>query len=166
MRDRAIRAAGAATTVAYAVLIGWLIVSQPRTIAEVTGGLTASIGAYRVDALAFDDGLRFFRGDQFVEARAAFARADPAMRDPVTQFYIAYTYYRQGWGRLSHDDELYAQGLAAIDQAIAIAPGGRVAVDDETLGMRSADELRAELTAGLTREIDDFNPFRVLRERK
>lgn len=166
MRDRAIRAAGAATALAYAALIGWLTVSQPRTMAEVTGGLAASIGAYRVDALAFDDGLGFFRRDQFVEARAAFARADPAMRDPVTQFYIAYSYYRQGWGRLSHDDELYAQGVAAIDRAIAIAPGGRIAVDDDTLGLRSADELRAELMAGLTRELDDFNPFRVLRERK
>lgn len=166
MRDRAIRAAGAATAVAYAALIAWLTVSQPRTMAEVTGSLTASIGVYRVDAVAFDDGLRFFRNDQFVEARAAFARADPAMRDPVTQFYTAYSYYRQGWGRLSHDDELYTQGLAALDRAIAIAPGGRIAVDDETLGIRSADELRAELSAGLTRELDDLNPFRVFRERK
>ena len=166
MRDRAIRAAGAAAAAAYALLIGWLTVSQPSTMAEVTGGLTASIGAYRVDAVAFDDGLRFFRNDQFVEARAAFARADPAIRDPRTQFYVAYSFYRQGWGRLSHDDELYTQGLAAIDRAIAIAPGGRIAVDDETLGIRSADELRAELEAGLTRELGDFNPLRVLRERK
>lgn len=166
MRDRAIRAAGAAVAVAYAVLIAWLTASQPRTIAEVTGGLTASIGAYRVDEIGFNDGLRFFRNDQFVEARAAFERADPAMRDPRTQFYLAYSYYRQGWGRLSHDDELYSQGLAAIDRAIAIAPGGRFVVDDETLGIRSADELRAEIQAGLTREVGDFNPFRVLGERK
>ena len=74
MRDRAIRAAGAATAVAYAAFIGWLLLSQPRTMAEVTGGLTASVGVYRVDAVAFDDGLTFFRNDQFVEARAAFRR--------------------------------------------------------------------------------------------
>lgn len=166
MRVRAIRAIGAVTAMAYAALIAWLVLSQPRTIAEVTGGLTASIGAYRVDEAGFADGLRFFRNDQFVEARAAFARADPAMRDARTQFYIAYSYYRQGWGRLSHDDELYTQGLAAIDRAIAVAPGGRIVVDDEMLGLRSADELRAELQAGLTRELEDFNPFRVLRERK
>ena len=40
----------------------------------------------------------------------AFARADPAVRDARTQFYIAYSYYRQGWGRLYHDDALYAEG--------------------------------------------------------
>ena len=31
------------------------------------------VGAYKVDPQAFADGLRFFRADQFVEARAAFA---------------------------------------------------------------------------------------------
>lgn len=168
MRDSAIRAAGAVGAVAYAAFIGWLTLSQPRSLAEVTGGLTASLGAYRVDPVAFDDGIRFFRSDQFVEARAAFSRADPAMRDARTQFYVAYSYYRQGWGRLSSDDALYKEGLAAIDRAIAVAPAGRIVVDDddETLGLRTADELRAELEAGLTREIGDFNPLRVLGERK
>ncbi len=166
MRDSAIRIVGAAAAVAYAVFIAWVSVSQPRSMAEVTGGLTASIGAYRIDEVAFDDGLAFFRADKFVEARAAFARADPAMRDPLTQFYVAYSYYRQGWGRLSSDDDLFRQGIAAVDRARAVAPDGRIVVDDETLGLRTADELRAELEAGITREMSDFNPLRVLRERK
>ena len=79
---------------------------QPQTIAQVTGGLSAIVGAYRVNEQAFADGLRFFRNDQFVEARRAFERADPAVRDAPTQFYIAYCYYRQGWGRLYHDNQL------------------------------------------------------------
>lgn len=166
MRDSAIRIVGAAAAVAYAVFIAWVSVSQPRSMAEVTGGLTASIGAYRIDEVAFDDGLAFFRADKLVEARAAFARADPAMRDPLTQFYVAYSYYRQGWGRLSSDDDLFRQGIAAVDRARAVAPDGRIVVDDETLGLRTADELRAELEAGITREMSDFNPLRVLRERK
>jgi len=166
MRDRSIRAAGAVAAVAYAAFIGWLAVAQPNTMAEVTGGLTASIGAYRIDPVAFEDGLRFFRNDRFVEARSALSRADPAMRDARTQFYIAYSYYRQGWGRFASDDALYAAGLAAVDRAVAVAPGGRVVVDDDTLGMRTADELRAELESGLTREMADFNPLRILRERK
>ena len=166
MRDRAIRAAGAATAVAYAAFIGWLLLSQPRTMAEVTGGLTASVGVYRVDAVAFDDGLTFFRNDQFVEARAAFARADPAMRDPITQFYVAYSYYRQGWGRLSHDDALYAAGLEALNRATAVAPGGRVVVSDPELLLHSGDELGAELSAGQRLEWSDLNPLRVFRGRK
>jgi hypothetical protein len=166
MREPVVRAVGAGLSVAYAALIVWLTASQPQSLAEVTGGLTASIGAYRVDEVAFEDGLRFFHQDQFAEARAALARADPAGRDPRTQFYIAYSYYREGWGRLSHDDALYAQGLETIDRAIALAPDGRIVVDDPGLQMHTADELRAELVAGTTREWSDVNPMRVFRGRK
>ena len=164
--DNAIRVAGLVFTVLYAALIGWLFTRQPQTVAQITGGLASTIGAYSVDQPSLADGLRFFRNDQFVEARMAFARADPAIRDARTQFYIAYSYYRQGWGRLFHDDALYGEGLAAIDRAIALAPGGRLVVDDENLQMHTGEELKAELEAGRRREASDFNPARVFRERK
>ena len=165
MSEPTVRAAGLAATLAYAFLIGWAYARQPQTVAQVTGGLAAGIGVYRIDPQAFEDGLRFFRGDRFDEARAAFARADPAERDARTQFYLAYTYFRQGWGRLYHDDALYARGLERVNVAIALAPSGRLIVDDETLGLRSADELKAELEAGLRRDASDLNPLRVLRQR-
>jgi hypothetical protein len=161
-----VRVAGLAAALGYAALILWLYGAQPQSVAEVTGGLTASIGAYKVDGQAMADGLGFFRRDQFIEARAAFERADPARRDATVQFYIAYSFYRQGWGRLYSDDALFEQGLEAVDRAIAAAPGGRVVVDDPDLGMQSADELRAELQRGLTREASDFNPMRLFRPRK
>lgn len=161
-----IRAGGLAFAILYATLVVWLYSAQPQTMAEVTGGLTSQVGAYRIDAQAFDDGLAFFRRDQFDEARAALARADPAQRDARTQFYIAYSYYRQGWGRVYHDDRLFGLGLEAVDRAIALAPGNRLVVADDNLGMSSADELRAELQRGLTRDASDFNPMRLLRERK
>jgi hypothetical protein len=166
MSQPMVRIAGLAVSLAYAGLIVWLYATQPQTVAEVTGGLSASVGAYAIDARAMADGLAFFQRDQFVEARAAFARADPARRDARVQFYVAYSFYRQGWGRLYHDDALFTQGLAAIDRAIEVAPGHRVVVDDPGLQLRSADELRAELERGLTREPSDFNPLRILRERK
>ena len=144
----------------------WLYASQPQTRAEALGGLASSIGAYRVDAQAFDDGLRFFRADKFVEARMAFERADTAHRDARTQFYIAYSFYRQGWGRTYSDDVLFKQGLDAVDRAIALAPGNRLVVTDETLGMQSGDELKAELDRGLRREASDLNPLRLLERRK
>ena len=134
-------------------------------MAEVTGGLTATIGAYRIDPQAFDDGLAFFRKDQFEEARAAFARADPAQRDAQTQFYIAYSFYRQGWGRVYNDDVLFKQGLEAVDRAIALAPNQRLVVDDPDLGLHTGDELRAELQRGLTRDASDLNPLRLFRRR-
>jgi hypothetical protein len=161
-----VRLVGLLTSLAYAALIVWLYATQPQTVAEVTGGLTSQVGAYRVDAQAFSDGLAFFQRDAFVEARAAFARADPAQRDARTQFYIAYAFYRQGWGRVYNDNALFAQGLIAVDKAIALAPDGRLVVDDSHLGMHSADELRAELQRGLTRELSDLNPLKVFRPRK
>jgi hypothetical protein len=39
-------------------------------------------------------------------------------------------------------------------------------VDDEGLQMHSADELKAELEAGLRRDASDFNPARLVRPRK
>ena len=153
-------------SLAYAALIVWIYASQPATFAQVTGGLTSSVGGYRIDAQAFEDGLRFFRRDQFVEARAAFARADPAERDARTRFYMAYSYYRQGWHAWYQDDALFSEGLKAVDKAIALAPDGRLVVEDPDLQMHTADELRAELAAGLTRDASDFNPMRLLGKRK
>ncbi|HSL23487.1 MAG TPA: hypothetical protein VK886_18300 [Vicinamibacterales bacterium] len=166
MRERLIRVAGLLFAIAYASFIVWIYARQPQTMAQVTGGLASEVGVYRIDEGSFQDGLRFFRNDQFVEARAAFARADPAERDARTQFYVAYAYYREGWGRVYSDDELFAKGLETVERAIAVAPGGRLRVDDPDLQMRSADELKAELQEGLTRDASDLNPLRVLRKRK
>jgi hypothetical protein len=161
-----LRPLGLVFACAYAALIVWLYSAQPQSVAEVTGGLAAEVGAYRIDTQAFDDGLAFFRRDLFDEARAAFARADPAQRDARTQFYIAYSYYRQGWGRFYNDDELFKQGLVAVDRAIALAPNGRLVVEDDNLVMKTADELRAELQRGLVRDSSDLNPLRVFDTRK
>jgi hypothetical protein len=166
MGETSTRTVGLALTVSYAALVVWLFARQPQTIAQVTGGLESAVGVYHVDEQSFADGLRFFRNDQFVEARLAFERADPAVRDARTQFYVAYSYYRQGWGRLYHDDRLYAEGVRAVDLAMALAPGGRLVVEDPDLGMHSAEELKAELEAGMRVESSDFNPLRVFGKRK
>jgi tetratricopeptide (TPR) repeat protein len=164
--DDMVRAAGLVLSLAYGTFVMWLYAAQPQNVREVTGGLAASVGVYAVDPQAMQDGLAFFRNDQFEEARAAFARADPARRDASTQFYIAYSYYRQGWGRFYNDDQLFAKGLEAVDRAITLAPSHRLVIEDANLGMRTGDELRAELLRGRTRELSDFNPLRILGPRK
>lgn len=165
-REDITRITGIALVVLYSSLIVWLFVDRPQTMSEAIGGVAAGLGVYQIDAQAFDDGLAFFRGDKFPEARAAFARADPAGRDARTQFYIAYSFYRQGWRRTHHDDGLYREGVAAVERAIAVAPDGRLVVDDPDLQMTSADELKAELERGLTTDASDFNPLRLLEPRK
>ena len=132
-RETAIRLGGLIASLGTAALTAWLLATQPGTLTDVSGGLAAGVGLYRIDQAAFDEGLRYFRQDRFREARLAFARAD--------------------FGHI----EGGAEGAAA---------SGRVQVDDPTLGLRSSDELRAELERGLTRELSDFNPMRVLRPRQ
>jgi hypothetical protein len=166
VREEVVRGGGLLLSVLYAAVIVWTYSQQPRTLSQVTGGLASTVGAYRVDQQAFADGLAFFGKDQFEGARAAFSRADPAERDAVTRFYIAYSYYRQGWGRLYNDDKLFAEGLKQVDLAIALAPAGRLVVDDPGLKMHTADELRAELNAGIRTDSSDFDPRRLFRERK
>ena len=161
-----IRVLGLVVNVCYAALIAWLYVHQPQSVSEVTGGLAANIGVYQVDQQAFDEGLRLFRSGQFPAARLAFDRADAAHRDPATQFYIAYSCYREGWGRIYNDDRMFTLGLEAVNRAIALSPHGVLRVEDADLGMRTADELRAELEAGLTRDLSDLNPMRIFRQRK
>jgi hypothetical protein len=143
-----------------------MYVHQPQTMAEVTGAFAANVGAYHVDQAAFDEGLRLFRNDQFAAARLALERSDPARRDATAQFYLAYSFYREGWGRLYNDDRLFAQGLEAANRAGALAPTGGFRVDDPNLGMRTVDELKAELESGIRRDASDFNPMRVFRTRK
>jgi len=166
VKDVAIRVVGLLLAALYAGFITWVYANQPRNVAQLTGGMAASVGAYEVDRASFNQGLQFFRNEQYEEARAALGRADPARQDATTQFYVAYSYYRQGWGRMYNDDALFGKGLEAVDHAIAIAPGHRLDVPDQSLGMRTADELRAELSRGLTRDASDFDPRRFLRERK
>jgi tetratricopeptide (TPR) repeat protein len=160
-----IRSLGLVLTIAYGSLIVWTYANQPRTVAEMTGGITASVGAYRIDRASFEDGLRYFHADKFLEARSAFMRADPAKQDPTTQFYIAYSYLRQGWGRVYNDAALVQQAQAVLDHAIEIAPEGRIVVADPNLTLITSDELRAEIARGLTHDASDLNPLKVLRRR-
>ena len=123
-------------------------------------------GTYEVDRALFDAGRALFLREQYAAARDEWGRADPAARDARTQFYIAYAFYRQGWGRVYNDDELFRRGLDTVARAIELSPEGALRVEDPELQLRTAAELKAELEEGLTRTAQDFNPLRVFRERK
>jgi tetratricopeptide (TPR) repeat protein len=166
MSATAVRVIGIAGTLVYGCFIVWLYVTRPRTLAEIKGGVTAAVGLYEIDAAEFEAGRALFRVDRFPEARAAFARADPAQRDATTQFYVAYSFYRQGWGRIYNDNALFAEALRALDRAISHSDTQRIQVSDPNLGLPDSDRLRAELERGLKLELRDFNPLRVLRPRQ
>lgn len=149
----------------YAAAIVRVYVRQPVTLPEIAGSLTSSVGAYHIDKARFEAGLSFFRKDQFVEARDAFTQADPARQDATVQFYIAYAFLRQGWGRVYSDDGLYKAGQATLAHARSLTPNNSLAVDDPNLRLHSAEEVGAEFERGLTRDVSDLNPIGVFRER-
>ena len=165
MSPSAVRIVGLVLSLVYAAAIVRVYVRQPATLPEVAGSLTSSVGAYRIDQARFDAGLAFFRNDRFVEARDAFAQADPARQDASVQFYVAYAFLRQGWGRVYADDAMYKAGAATLAHARTLAPGGVLVVNDPNLRLRTAEEMAAEFERGLTRDLSDLNPVRVFQER-
>jgi hypothetical protein len=122
------------------------------------------IGTYEIDQQKFNEGLQAFRADNFVLARDLFSKADTERRDAKTQYYIAYSFYRQGWGRVSNDDELFKKGLEQTDYVIQLDKNFKA--EDENLQLKNPVELKDELEEGLKVTAADFNPLKVLRERK
>ena len=175
MNEKHIQIAGILLTSVYAVFIVWLYAVEPKsleelpvkaqtTIENVTTKTQVAIGTYEVDKAKFDEGLKAFRADNFILARDLFSRADPEKRDAKTQFYIAYSFYRQGFGRVSNDDALFNQGLEQTNRVIALDRNFKS--DDANLQLKTPVELKNELEEGLKVTAGDFNPLKVLRERK
>jgi hypothetical protein len=160
-----VQALGIVSTLAYGAGVAWLYATAPRSLAEVGTNAQVAAGTYQVDEARFQAGRELFRRDQHAAARDEFARADPAQRDSRVQFYVAYSFYRQGWGRTYNDDVLFRQGLAAVQRAQALS-SGTLRVPDVDLKIQTAAELQAELQKGLERSWGDLNPLRVLEERK
>lgn len=166
MKHRLIQIIGITLTTIYAAFIIWIYATEPRTFKEVATGAEVAAGTYQIDQEKFNAALALFRHEQFRAARDEWSRADPAQRDARTQFYIAYAFYREGWGRVYSDDALFKQGQEAVKRAINLTPGGTLTVDDADLQMHTAAELKAELEQGTERSWGDLNPLKVLRKRK
>lgn len=175
MKEKYIQIFGISLTVFYAVFVMWLYAAAPESLSElpakaqqtienVTTTAQVMTNTYEIDRRVFDEGLRAFRAGNYVAARDAFLRADPEKRDAGVQFYVAYSFYRQGWGRIANDDALFKQSLEAANRAAALDRNFRAS--DADLQLRTPAELKAELEQGLQITADDFNPLKVLRERK
>ncbi len=166
MRQRSIQAAGIVLSFAYAAFIIWIYATEPRTFKEVATSAELAAGTYQIDQGKFNSALALFRRDQFRAARDEWMRADPAQGDARTQFYVAYAFYREGWGRVYYDQSLIRQGLEAVNRAIGLAANGSLTVDDANLQMRTAAELKAELEQATEQSWADANPLKVFRTRK
>jgi hypothetical protein len=166
MQNRIIQAVGIVWTLLFAAFVIWLYATEPRTFKEVATNTQVTAGTYQIDQVKFDSALDLFHREQYRAARDEWGRADPAMQDARTQFYIAYAFYREGWGRIYDDATLYKAGVEAADRAIALAPNGVLTVPDADLGIHSPAELKAELQEGTEHTLSDLNPMNLLRQRK
>lgn len=175
MKGKHIQYFGIFLTVIYGLFIAWLYVAEPKTLEEVSVKAKETIktaatkgeiivGTYEVDRAKFNEGLMAFRQDKFVAARDSFEKADPERRDARTQFYIAYSFYRQGFGKLSSDDALFRQGLEQTNRVAQLDKNYKS--DDADLQLKTPAELKNEFEEGLKVTADDFNPLRLARERK
>ena len=175
MKEKYIQILGLALTFIYGVFVVFLYAAEPRSIEEISSKAKTTVGSavtkgqvvtgtYEIDRQKFNDGLQAFRSDNFIGARDSFDRADPEKRDAKTQYYVAYSYYRQGWGRISNDDALFKQALTSLERVTMIDPDFRS--DDPNLQLRTPAELKNELEEGMKVTADDFNPLRLVRERK
>ncbi len=175
MKEKYIQILGLAMIFAYGAFVVFLYAAEPRSLEEITIKAKATVenavtkgqvmtGTYEVDKAKFADGLQAFRQENFIAARDSFEKADPEKRDARTQFYVAYSFYRQGWGRVSNDDALFKRGIEIVDRVNIVDPNFRS--DDADLKLRTPAELRNELEQGMVVTADDFNPFRLANERK
>ncbi|PYS74262.1 MAG: hypothetical protein DMF69_02310 [Acidobacteria bacterium] len=103
MQTRFIKILGFLLTLSYAVFIVWIYATEPRSFKEVTTSAEVAAGTYQINQEKFNAALDLFRREQFRAARDEWQRADPAQGDARTQFYIAYSFYREGWGRVYFD---------------------------------------------------------------
>ena len=166
MQSKITQVAGLGFTIVYAAFIVWIYATEPRSFKDVTTSAEVAAGTYEINQEKFNSALSLFRREQFRAARNEWQQADPAQRDARTQFYIAYSFYREGWGRLYFDQELFKQGVEAVNRTIALSPASPLTIDDPDLHMHTAAELKAELEQGLERNWSDVNPLKVLRTRK
>ena len=175
MKKKSIQVLSILLVAIYGLFVAWLYWAEPKSLGEVTVKAKETVenvttkgqvivGTYEVDQTKFNEGLTAFRADNFVLARDAFSKADPERRDAKTQYYIAYSFYRQGFGRVSNDDELFKKGLEQTDFVIKLDKNFKA--NDENLKLQNPVELKNELEEGLKVTASDFNPMKVLRERK
>jgi len=175
VKEKYIQIMGIVLIAMYGVYVVCLYAAEPRSLEELTAKAVETVqnattkgqvitGTYEIDKAKFDEGLAAFRQENYTLARDALTKADPERRDANTQFYIAYSFYRQGWGRVSNDDAMFRQALEALERVTFVDKDFRST--DADLQLRTPAELKNELEEGLRVTADDFNPLRVLRERK
>ncbi|MEZ5307380.1 MAG: hypothetical protein R2684_09570 [Pyrinomonadaceae bacterium] len=174
MSTKVIQTISVVLTTIGCVAVVWIYAVAPKNFVDLSIKARQSVASavnktrvvtntYQIDQKNFQEGIAAFRGENYILARDRFLASDPEKRDAKVQYYIAYSLYRQGWGRISNDDELFEKALAQLETVKGIDPDYRA--EDPDLKLKRPAELEDELKEGLRVTAGDFNPFKLVRER-
>lgn len=162
--------------VAIGGFIVFLYATAPRSVEELSAKAKETVdnastkaqvasGTYTANRIWLNQGIGLFRQGNYPMARERFDKADPEKHDGQTQFYTAYSFYREGWGRVSSNDKLFEQAYEAGKRAQLLL-GENFVSDDADLKLKTTSDLLAEIEEGLRVTPGDFNPSNWFRERK
>lgn len=157
---------GLAIALLYGASILWLYVRQPRTFEELKTQVAVEANVYHINQANFDEAMKHFDAGRYLVAIDQFEMADTARKDPATQFFIAYCYYKLGRGAVYDDDEMFKKGLATVEQCLAVAPDNIFESDRAGLEIKSASALRLRFKEGLAVTASDFNPLNWFKKTK
>jgi hypothetical protein len=156
---RPIQIAGLVITVLYGSFIVWVYARHPQTLAELKTQASIQANVYRINQPNFDEALKEFDSRDYNSAIGQLKLADPAQKDPTTQYYIAYSYYLLGRGRIFNDEVMFNNAIAAVDRCLDNSPDHIFEMDRTDLEIRNADTLRQKLIDGLKYTMPSLNPM-------
>jgi hypothetical protein len=143
----------------YGCLVVWLYVHHPQSLSELKTQASVQANVYHVNQPNFDQAIKEFDGGDYNSAIGQFNLADPAERDSASQYYIAYSYYLLGRGRVFNDEDMFNKAIVAVNHCLDNAPNHIFQIDRTDVEIRDADALRQKLVEGLRHTPASLNPF-------
>ena len=156
---QAIQIAGLVVTVLYGSFIVWVYARHPQTLAELKTQASIQANVYHINQQNFDEAIKEFDGADYNSAIGQLRLADPAQQDPTSQYYIAYSYYLLGRGRIFNDEDMFNNAIKAVDRCLDNAPNHIFEIDRSDLEIKNADSLRQKLIDGLKHTMPSLNPL-------
>jgi tetratricopeptide (TPR) repeat protein len=146
-------------TALYGFIIVWLYVHQPQSLSELKVQASVQANVYHVNEPNFDEAIKEFDSGDYNSAIGQFKLADPAQKDPASQYYVAYSYYLLGRGRIFNDEDMFNKAIEAVNRCLDNAPDHIFQLDRADLEIKNADTLRQKLVEGLKHTLPSLNPL-------
>jgi len=156
---RTVQILGLVIAILYGSVIVWVYARRPQSFGELKTQASIQANVYSINQQNFDEALKQFNTGDYNSAIGQFRLADPAQADPASQYYIAYSYYLLGRGRIFNDEDLFKKAIEAVDRCLDNAPNHIFEIDRSDLEIKNADTLHQKLSDGLKHTMPSLNPL-------